>query len=381
MVFKEDIDERFMREALRLARKGMGRVSPNPMVGAVIEKNGVIVGRGFHEEVGKAHAEVNALKDAGEEARGATLYVNLEPCNHYGRTPPCVDAILQAGVKRVVIGMSDPNPHVKGGGAERLRREGVEVIEGVFEEECRYLNRAFIKYVTTGLPYVIAKAAMTLDGKIATRSGMSKWITNEDSRRFVHKLRAEVDAICVGIGTVIADDPLLTVRYGSRKTRRNPVRVIIDSELRIPEDSRLVKTAPKIPCWIFHGGSFDLEKAKRLETKGVRLFSVVNQGKGRLDIKEILIQLGKEQITSLIIEGGSGIMGAFMATPEGGSFVDEVCLFYAPKLLADPQALPFMSSGRASYDMAEALELRKVSVRRFKDDVLIRGILSCSPVL
>lgn len=377
----QEIDEKFMREALRLARKGAGSVSPNPMVGAVIVKDGVVVGRGFHEEVGRAHAEVNAIQDAGELARGSTLYVTLEPCNHYGRTPPCTEAILKAGIRKVVIGMRDPNPHVKGGGAERLRREGVEVIEGVLEEECKYLNRAFIKYITTGIPYVIAKAAMTLDGKIATRTGHSKWITGEDSRRFVHKLRSEADAVCVGIGTVIADDPLLTVRHRKETVRRNPVRVIIDSALSISEDSQLVKTAQIVPCWVFHGSDVDEEKARKIENLGVRLFPVSDYGNGRLNIGEVLSRLGKEQVTSVFVEGGSGIMGALFAPPEGRPLVDEVCFFYASKILADSEALPLMNSGRVCLNMDEAIELKKVVVKRFKKDVMIRGILSCSPVL
>jgi diaminohydroxyphosphoribosylaminopyrimidine deaminase/5-amino-6-(5-phosphoribosylamino)uracil reductase len=375
-------DEIFMREALRLAKKGRGSVSPNPMVGAVIVKDGAVVGRGFHEAVGKAHAEVNALRDAGDASRGATLYVSLEPCNHYGRTPPCTEAILRAGVKKVVIGMMDPNPHVRGGGAERLRREGVEVIEGVLEDECRYLNRAFIKHVTTGLPYVIAKAAMTLDGKIAARTGHSKWITGEASRRFVHKLRAEVDAICVGIGTVLADDPLLTVRLKARRSGRDPIRVIIDSKLKTPGSSQLVKTARDVPCWIFHKVGLITEKAKNLEAYGVKLFPVSERNSGQLDIKEILERLGKEQVTSLLVEGGSALMGSFFAGVEGKPLVDEVCFFFAPKILADPQAIPLVGSGgRICAEVSEALSLKRIVVRRFGDDVMIRGMLACSPVL
>ncbi|MGC8718465.1 MAG: bifunctional diaminohydroxyphosphoribosylaminopyrimidine deaminase/5-amino-6-(5-phosphoribosylamino)uracil reductase RibD [Thermodesulforhabdaceae bacterium] len=375
-------DEVFMREALRLAKKGMGRVSPNPMVGAVVVNNGVIVGRGFHEAVGEAHAEVNALKNAGDAAIGATLYVNLEPCNHYGRTPPCTEAILKAGIKKVVIGMKDPNPHVTGGGAQRLRREGVEVVEGVLENECRYLNRAFIKHVTTGLPYIIAKAAMTLDGKIACRTGHSRWITGEASRRFAHQLRSEVDAICVGIGTVLADDPLLTVRLKTHRSGRHPIRVVIDSKLRIPEDCQLVRTASDVPCWVFHESDVSSKKVKKLEASGVKLFPVSTLDNGRLNLREVLERLGKEQVTSVLVEGGSSLMGSFFASSDGKPLVDEVCFFYAPKILADPKAMPLISSGGIiCSEISEALRLKRLVVRRFEDDVLIRGILECSPVL
>lgn len=375
-------DEVFMREALRLAKKGMGRVSPNPMVGAVVVNNGVIVGRGFHEAVGEAHAEVNALKNAGDAAIGATLYVNLEPCNHYGRTPPCTEAILKAGIKKVVIGMKDPNPHVTGGGAQRLRREGVEVVEGVLENECRYLNRSFIKHVTTGLPYIIAKAAMTLDGKIACRTGHSRWITGEASRRFAHQLRSEVDAVCVGIGTVVADDPLLTVRLKAHRSGRHPIRVVIDSKLRIPEDCQLVRTASDVPCWVFHESDVSSKKVKKLEASGVKLFPVSTLDNGRLNLREVLERLGKEQVTSVLVEGGSSLMGSFFASSDGKPLVDEVCFFYAPKILADPKAMPLISSGGIiCSEISEALRLKRLVVRRFEDDVLIRGILECSPVL
>ncbi|MEJ5301054.1 MAG: bifunctional diaminohydroxyphosphoribosylaminopyrimidine deaminase/5-amino-6-(5-phosphoribosylamino)uracil reductase RibD [Thermodesulforhabdaceae bacterium] len=377
-------DEKFMLEALNLAKKGMGRVSPNPMVGAVIVKDGIVVGRGFHRAVGEAHAEVNAIHDAGESARGATLYVTLEPCNHYGRTPPCTDAILRAGIKKVVIGMLDPNPHVTGGGADRLCREGVEVVSGILEDECRYLNRTFIKYVTTGFPYVIAKSAMTLDGKIATRTGDSKWITSELARRFVHKLRSEVDAICVGIGTAIADNPLLTVRYNLKKSHRKPIRIVIDRQLRISEDSDLVQTAKKVPCWVFHGEDCNNEKLRKLEARGLRLICIPTTETGHLDLREIFRWLGKEQVTSVLVEGGAGIFGGLFESlidKKSVPLVDEVCFFYAPKILADPEAISLFSSGAPRFYMSEAIQLERVTIKKFGHDVMIRGILSCSQVL
>ncbi len=234
-------DERWMKRALRLAEKGRGRTSPNPMVGAVLVKNGKSVGEGYHVKAGTDHAEIIALKRAGEEARGAILYLNLEPCTHYGRTPPCAPAVIEAKVKRAVIGMEDPNPSVRGRGLESLKRAGLDVEVGILEKECRRLNEAFCKYITKKEPFVILKVAATLDGKIATREGDSKWISGETSRRFVHRMRDQVDGVVVGIGTVLKDDPQLTARI---KKGRDPYRVILDSQLRIPEEAKVIGNSP-----------------------------------------------------------------------------------------------------------------------------------------
>jgi diaminohydroxyphosphoribosylaminopyrimidine deaminase/5-amino-6-(5-phosphoribosylamino)uracil reductase len=233
-------EERFMRLAIRLARRGLGRTSPNPMVGAVLTRGEEVVGQGYHPRLGKEHAEIRAIRDAGDDVRGATLYVNLEPCNHHGRTGPCARAIVEAGIRRVVIGMKDPNPLVNGKGIAALRRRGVEVTTGVLEQECRRLNEAFVCYITEGRPFVTFKSAITLDGRVAARTGDSRWVTGEEARREGHRLRAAHDAIMVGVGTVLIDNPTLTCR-GVRG--RDPVRVVVDSRLRTPPDAAVVTAA------------------------------------------------------------------------------------------------------------------------------------------
>src|SRR3989304_899935 len=234
-------DEKWMKRVLRLAGAGRGRTSPNPLGGAVLVKNGKGVGEGYHARIGEAHAEIVALRQAGEEARGAVLYLNLEPCTHYGRTPPCVPQVIKAGLKRVVIGTKDPNPVVNGKGIETLRKSGLDIKVGVLEKECKRLNEGFCKYILGKEPFVILKVAATLDGKIATRNGNSKWISGEASRRFVHKLRDQVDGIIVGTGTVLKDDPMLTTRI---KGGRNPYRIILDSRLRIPKKAKVIEISP-----------------------------------------------------------------------------------------------------------------------------------------
>jgi len=357
----------YMRAALRLAGKGGGLTSPNPMVGAVVVRDGMIVGKGYHEYVGGPHAEVNALRAAADSAAGATLYVTLEPCNHFGRTPPCTQAILAAGVSRVVIGMADPNAHVKGGGADYLRARGVNVELGVLEHECRLLNQGFIKHVTTGLPHVTLKAAMTLDGRIATRKGDSKWISNELSRRFVHDLRCRLDAVLVGIGTVLADDPLLTARVGKRTRCRQPTRIVLDSDLQIPVHSRLVQTARDCPLCIACSEQAAADRVETLERKGAKVLCLPSAN-GRVDLPALLLELGKLPLTSLLVEGGSRVLGEFI---EQG-LADDFYFFYAPKILADPEGLPSFS-GKVREYMSEAIAVHALKVRRFGKDVMLCG--------
>ena len=257
-----------MEIALELAKKGAGKVNPNPMVGAVIVKDGKVIAQGYHEEYGKSHAEVNAFNNALEDVRGATMYVTLEPCSHYGKTPPCVEKIIEKKISRVVIGMVDPNPIVRGQGIEKLLSQGIEVVTGVLEEKCKKLNEVFIKYITLKKPFVIMKTAMSIDGKIATSSGESKWITKEESRKQVHKLRNEVSAIMVGVNTVIKDDPELTCRIENRK---NPIRVIVDSALRIPSDSKVIKGANKVKTIIACTEKLNNEKVLVLKKQGVEI--------------------------------------------------------------------------------------------------------------
>ncbi|MCK8601925.1 bifunctional diaminohydroxyphosphoribosylaminopyrimidine deaminase/5-amino-6-(5-phosphoribosylamino)uracil reductase RibD [Desulfoferrobacter suflitae] len=359
-------DEFYMKEALRWAAKGRGRTSPNPLVGAVVVADGAVVGKGCHEYVGGPHAEINALRDAADKARGAVLYVTLEPCNHFGRTPPCSQAVLQAGIARVVIGMEDPNRQVKGGGADYLRRHGVTVDAGILHNECRKLNQRFIKYATTGIPYVTLKAAMTLDGKIATRTGDARWVSNESSRRFAHRLRCELDAILVGIGTALCDDPMLTARLG-KKTARQPIRIVLDAELRIPLDSQLVLTAREFPVWIACGPDAAESRMNRLHRKGVRTLRLPAKD-GRIDLAALLEELGGEQITSLLVEGGAHVLGSFLEQ----HLADDFYFFYGPKILADPRGLPAFW-GNAREMMSQAFSAYDIKVRRFGQDVMLTG--------
>ncbi|MEJ5366332.1 MAG: bifunctional diaminohydroxyphosphoribosylaminopyrimidine deaminase/5-amino-6-(5-phosphoribosylamino)uracil reductase RibD [Desulfosoma sp.] len=360
-------DERFMQRAVRLARRGLGRTSPNPMVGAVVVRDGRVVGEGFHEHIGGPHAEVNALRRAGDSALGATLYVSLEPCNHYGRTPPCTEAVLEAGIRRVVIGMADPNPKVTGGGADRLRQAGIDVVSGVLEEECRKLNQPFIKWVTLGRPYVTLKCAATLDGRIATRTGDSRWVTNERSRRLVHELRAAADAVLVGIGTALADDPLLTARTGRKKVQQ-PLRIVLDTHGRLPAASQLVKTARQSPVLVVCGDAVVKEVRERFSPHGVDVLGVPTGEPYGLNLAALLDELGRRSITSVLVEGGARIHGAFL----DGALADDFYFFYAPKILGDSLAVP-MFQGAPKHFMKDAVPGVDCQVRRLGDDFVVRG--------
>ncbi len=367
-----------MTMAIELAEQGRGWTSPNPMVGAVVVKDGKVVGKGFHQAAGGPHGEINALNDAGEKATGATLYVTLEPCNHAGRTPPCTQAILRSGIKRVVAGMKDPNPQVTGGGLAFLKSQGLDVAAGICEDECRRLNEIFIKYVTTSLPFVILKCAATLDGRIATRTGDSKWITNPYSRQFVHKLRHSVDGVMVGIGTVLKDDPQLTTRLEGRKGS-DPIRIVLDTHLSIPPNARLLHLASDSDTLIVTGSSPPAEKKRMLERPGVR-FLALDDGKGQIDLTALVRELGRMGITSLLIEGGSRVNGsAFRA-----GIVDKIYIFYAPKIYGGDDGVP-ICVGPGLELMEQSMQLKDVSVHRFEDDVMIEGYLGehskqCLPV-
>jgi len=361
-----DIDEIFMKQVLRLARKGLGSTSPNPVVGALVVKNGHIVGSGYHKKAGAPHAEIEALSNAGERAKGSTLYVNLEPCNHYGRTPPCTKAISDYGVRGVVVGMADPNPDVSGGGCEFLRSKGVEVRCGTLEEECAKLNEVYIKYVTKGKPFVILKGALTLDGWIATPKGNSKWITNEKSRRFVHTLRKRVDAIMVGVETIIADNPLLTP-YLTRGSRRDPVRVIADTNLRIPLDSRVFNKGASALTIIAAGNNVSGIKRKRVEGLGARVINCQMRD-GRIDLADLLDRLKEVSISSVLVEGGGTLFGSIIR--EG--LVDKFYIFLAPKILGGDNGIPFMR-GHGYYAIEDCLTLKVFKVRRFDDDIMIEA--------
>lgn len=364
-----EADAYYMREALRLAARGWGHASPNPMVGAVVVQGETIIGKGYHAAAGGPHAEVNALREAGSKARGATLYVTLEPCNHQGRTPPCTLAILEAGIARVVVGMRDPNPRVAGGGSETLRHKGLAVETGVLEKQCRLLNQAFIKHVTTGLPYVTLKAAMTLDGRIATRTGDSRWISNERSRRFVHALRCRTDAVVVGIGTALADDPQLTARLSKTRKCRQPVRVVLDSTLKLPLDSQLVRTAREVPVWIACCAAASAVKASSLSQAGAIILRLADSS-ATVDLLSLLQELGRRDLNSLLVEGGARVIGAFLER----RLADELHFFYAPKILGDPQAVPAVM-GEPRERISDALPAHEIRVRRFDQDIMISGKL------
>ncbi len=358
-----DQDRIFMRKALRLAARGAGKTSPNPLVGAVLAKGGAVIGQGFHEVLGGAHAEVNAIADAGGMARGATLYVTLEPCNHHGLTPPCTKAVLEAGVSRVVCGMTDPNPDVAGGGTAHLERLGVEVASGVLEKECRALNQPFIKYVTTHLPYVRLKAAATLDGYIAGSTGDSKWITNERSRRFGHQLRSLSDAVLVGSGTLMADDPLLTARL--RGACRQPVRIVLDSDLKVPLQSRLVLSAKESPVWVVCADSAPSGHEAALIDAGVSVIRAAG-GQSGLDLRQVLEELGKRRISSLLAEGGGKVLGSFIDE----ALADEFYFFYAPRILAGGVG---MVSGRSRQKIADSVPVFGIKTRNIDGDLLVSG--------
>lgn len=364
-----DQDKRLMAEALALARRGVGRTSPNPLVGAVIVRRGEVVGRGYHRRAGANHAEVVALSRAGVRAKGASLYVNLEPCCHHGRTPPCTDAILASGVRRVIVGMLDPNPLVNGKGIGRLRRAGIEVSTGLMAAECRAANEGFWLAMKEHRPRVTFKSALTLDGRVATRSGNSRWVSGSESRRVAHRLRSEHDAILVGVDTVLADDPRLTCR--GVRGGRDPLRVVVDSRLRTPTKAALVRLAAEssAPTWIFATRAASPRRVQALQRAGVEVIQVAAQ-RQRVDVKAMLAQLARRGVHNVLLEGGPTLAGSLWRAQT----IDRVAWFIAPRVLADPQALPVVW-GPPVARMADAHTLRDVSVRRLGQDLLIDGRL------
>jgi len=364
-------DRAWMQLAIREAKKGLGRTSPNPCVGAVVVKNNKLIATGFHKKAGTPHAEVHALRAAGAKAKGATIYVTLEPCNHTGRTPPCTQAILSAGITRVVVGMLDPNPLVSGGGCKTLEAQGVAVTQGVLAEECRGLNRPFSKHITTGFPLVIMKAGMSLDGRLALASGQCAWITNEQSRLQVHRLRDRVDAILIGSGTALCDDPSLTTRLPGRKGR-DPLRVVLDTALRLPPAARMLQQGSDAPTWIFCGPDADAKRAEALVQAGAIIKQVRLDEAGQLDLDAVLCELGRAQLTSVLVEGGSRVHGAFLRA----NLVDEVQLFVAPIFLGS-DGVPLLDT-LGLQQVADAPRLSAAKVRRFGNDVLIQGLIENS---
>ena len=356
-------DSGYMRLALELAKKGQGRTTPNPCVGAVLVRDGQVVGSGWHRKAGTPHAEVNAIADAGGSAAcvGATLYVTLEPCNHTGRTPPCTEAVLAAGIRRVVVGMADPNP-VAAGGADFLRSQGVAVEMGVLEQECRQLNYPFIKHSSTGLPWVVMKAGMSLDGRISRVRGQGGPITGPESRQRVHELRDQLDVILIGIGTALIDNPSLTTRL---ENGRDPLRVILDSHLRLPSEAKLLRQQSDAKTWIFCGQEASTERQRRLEQAGAIIHRVDADRNGQLELRQVLQQIGKSGLSSVLVEGGAAVHGAFLRA----GLVDEVCLFVAPCFIGEP-GTPLLT-GVGPTDLL----LTEMTAEQLGCDLLLRGLL------
>ena len=373
-------NEKYMRHAINLAKTAAGHTNPNPMVGAVIVKDGRIIGLGCHERYGELHAERKALQQLTEPADGAEMYVTLEPCCHYGKQPPCTEAVIKSGIKRVIIGSADPNPKVAGKGVRQLRAAGIEVIEDFMREECDSINPVFFHYITRNIPYVALKYAMTADGRIATDAGKSMWITGEEARAHVHTLRNYYSGILAGIGTVLADDPLLTCRMPGG---RNPVRIILDSDLRIPMESRLVQTAKETPLIVIRrkkeqpdlqktgAVSADPEKTEMLaerqallEAAGVTVLAVGEDAYG-LRIPEVLQELGKRKIDGILVEGGSHVNASFVRA----GAVQHIYAYVGAKIFGGSQYPPVRDAGIRQVE--DALELTNPKVRIFGSDVLL----------
>ena len=361
------IDELHMRRALELAELGAGYVEPNPMVGCVIAQGGTVIGEGWHQRFGDAHAEVNALRHAGDKARGATAYVTLEPCSHHGKTPPCSQALIEAGIARVIIAMADPFPQVAGNGIQQLQEAGIDVSVGLLEAEARQLNAPYLKLLSTGRPWVIAKWAMTLDGRIASHAGSSQWISGKASRAVVHKLRGRVDAVIVGRGTAEADDPQLTARMSDATPARSATRVVFDADAALSPESKLVKSAADIPVIIVASVDASREHVERLESSGCEVLRIKSSSRAQ-QIKVFLNELGARRMTNVLIEGGGQLLGSFFDAGQ----VDEVHAFIAPKLIGGDAALsPILGLGIA--DMHDAIQLQHRHIEQLGEDVYIRG--------
>ncbi len=364
-------DKKYMQLCLGLAGKGKGKVSPNPLVGCVIVKNNQILGQGYHHRFGAAHAEIEALNEVGGKARGATMYVNLEPCNHWGKTPPCVPQIVKAGIKKLFVAMKDPNPLVNGKGLRQLGMQGVRYELGILEKEAKQLNRFYIKFITKKIPYVILKSAMTLDGKIATVTGESKWITSSPARNYVHRLRSQVDAILVGKNTVIKDNPSLT----AHREGPNPLRVVVDPDLSIPLNSKIFNSFA--PTLVVTEKNAALRKIRILQKKEIRFLfltrtatrdSSANNENGKIDFKQIMRELARMNIASVLIEGG----GETNAYALEDSVIDEMQFFIAPKIIGGRNAkTPVEGEGIPA--LAQALRIKDWKIERIGKDILVKG--------
>ncbi len=368
----------YMKQALCLAKLALGQVSPNPAVGAVVVKDGVVVGKGYTQPPGFFHAEALALKQAGERARGSTMYVTLEPCCHYGRTPPCSQAIIAAGITKVNLAMLDPNPLVSGRGKEELEREGIKVYAGEQGEEALKINEAYTKFITTGVPFVTAKFAVSLDGKIATKSGDSKWISGSEARKFVHNLRYTTDAVMTGVNTVLIDNPRLTSRCGGRggEAKKQPLRVIVDSKGRTPLGAQIFSEPGEVLLALGRLAKSE-EKATFTQT-GAELVELPSAG-GRVDLEGLLKVLGEREITSVLVESGGTLLGSLF----DNGLVDKVIAFIAPIIIGGKEAKTAVT-GKGVDKVADSLKLERVSVEKIGDDLMVSGYIkekACLPVL
>ena len=355
-----------MRKALLLAQKALGRTSPNPMVGAVVVRRGRVVGEGFHSRAGQPHAEIEALRRAGDKARSADLYVTLEPCCHFGRTPPCTQAIIEAGIKRVFVGMKDPNKQVSGKGLRLLKKHGIVIVSNVIREQCLKLNEFFVKKMKTGMPFVILKTAMSLDGKIATRCGDSRWVTGELARNQVHKIRNHVDAILVGTETVLKDDPRLTCRLKTRQVK-HPARIILDRRNKIPLTARVFKNSRSQKVVYVTGLDISSRRLKTLTDKKVEVINgkLLNN---RFDIKYLLKELASRDMNSILIEGGSELNASFVKA----GMVDRVVTFISPKLIGGVKAPGFLG-GQGVMKMVSAINLKNIEVTKIGEDLMVEA--------
>lgn len=359
------MDEKYIELAINLAEKGRGSVSPNPLVGAVIVKENKVIGKGYHEKFGGMHAEINALNNTNESVFGATMYVNLEPCSHFGKTPPCVDKIIESGISKVVIGMKDPNPLVSGKGIEKLIKSGIDVTVGVLEEKCKRLNEIFIKYITYKVPFVVMKFAMSLDGKISTYTGDSKWISSEISRKKVHILRNNLSGIMVGINTVIKDNPKLTCRLENGK---NPVRIIVDSTLKIPLVSNVIQDK-KAKTIIATTNKASIEKINYLQNIGIKIL-ITKEKNGKVDLEELMIKLGELGIDSILLEGGGELNFSVLSL----NLVDKVEAFISPKLIGGKDSKTPVE-GKGVEKIHNAFNLKNTTVDILDEDILIKGYI------
>lgn len=359
-------DIAYLSMAFGLAEKAIGRVSPNPYVGAIVVKNDIIVGYGYHEGPGKPHAEIVALEKAGPLSRGSTLYLTIEPCVHWGRTPPCIDKVLAAGLARVVISDFDPNPLVNRRGIRRLKEAGIEVTEGLLRERNRRLNEFYRKYITQKIPFVTLKAGLTLDGKMATREFDSRWISSPKTREYIHLLRGEYDALMVGINTLIKDNPLLTIRHpnwGDKKL----IRIVLDSYLRFPLNASILATLPSGKIIVFTLANSWLRKAEVLQKKGVDVIPLKGEGP-LLNLKEVLKELGKREISSVLVEGGSRLLTSFIEE----KFADKIYLTLSPKMIGGEKALTLLE-GKGVSQIKNSLFLQSLNSYRMDEDIILEG--------